>query len=141
MTTGSVDNQILDFPILAKLQLQHFLRDILSHSIHPDTLGGHTQSKPQTDALATNELSVSSTDSFQYRPNIHKLHKSIVWLLDVNFKNFTKLFESFVNFIRNDLNVLFEKKNNNRDGSDMTGPYLTGNVPNKESSGGFGVKF
>ena len=46
VSSRPVYDQVLDLAVLAKLQLEHLLRHVRGHAVHPDTLGGHTHPKP-----------------------------------------------------------------------------------------------
>ena len=140
MAAWTVDDQVLDDSILTEFQLQHLFWHIRSNAVNPDTLGGHTDTKLESDSLSTNQFSISSLDSFDNWPNIHELNKSIVRLLDINFKYFTKLFESLVYLRRCDL-IINELLLMLRLKTIICHYYLSGDVSNKQSSGGFVVKF
>ena len=105
MTSRSVYDQVLYLAVLAELQLEHLLRHVRGHPVHPDTLGGHAHPEPESDLLATDQLSVRCSDSFDDRADVNKLDKSIVRFLDVDFENFSKLFKPLMYFRWLNLNV------------------------------------
>ena len=78
--------------------LEHFLCNLSTDPITPDALGGDTEAKPEPHPLPRNHLAAHSPHCFHHRLDVNKLDKCVIRLLDVDFQNLTKLFESFMDF-------------------------------------------
>jgi hypothetical protein len=103
----------LDFPILAELDLEHLLGNLSTNTIAPDALGGDTEAKGEPHPLASYHFAAHPPHRLHHRLDVNKLDKRVIRLLDVDFQNLTKLFESFMDFRRD---------------------HLSGDVANKEGS-------
>ena len=80
------------------LYLEHFLCNLSTNPIAPDTLGGDTEAKAQPHPLSRDHLAAHPPHCLHHRLDVDKLDKRVVRLLDVDFQNLAKLFESFMDF-------------------------------------------
>jgi hypothetical protein len=88
----------LDFSVLAELDLEHLLGNLSTNTIAPDALGGDAEAKAQPHPLTSNHFAAHPPHRLHHRLNVNKLDKRVIRLLDVDFQNLTKLFESFMDF-------------------------------------------
>ena len=66
------------------MYLEHFLSNLSTNAITPDTLGGDAEAEAQSDPLPSDHLAAHTPHCLYHGLDVNKLYERIVRLLDVD---------------------------------------------------------